>query len=305
MSLPSTAATAWAAVLTLDNNRHCVAGSAEALADAVRRAADLRIYTEFRHNEHIEPGAKNDELIQEVAEFRETLLVDDEWVAGIMTLRQPVLIPGFGPRPSLSLFMYNQDGGQAIARLYLDGPPVTGTPGPAPLDDYRSMPKYHQLDNWDAGTNAPSHNFVYDFDVYRYCVRDDWREVLAHDAEGEVVAGSMEELVDAFSSGAEVKVGVRGLCDDLAPNASAALDHEIFIQVGACYHLTRQGVFTAGSHPLVRCAAAIPTKYTSRGWDYGWLIPRTDGLVMRWLVDPYRLQFVKSESRHSMRWFVR
>jgi len=299
------AATAWSTALALDSSRRCVSGSAETLADAIRRGADLRIYTEFRYNEHIEPGSENNEVVQEVAEFRETYLIDDEWVAGIMTLRQPVALPGFGPRPSLSLFLYNQDGGQAIARLYMDGAPVAGVLGSAPLDDYGFMPKYHQFDNWDAGTNAPSHNFVYDFDLYRYCVRDDWREVLSHAADGEVISGSMDELIDAFSSGAEVKVGIRGLCDDLAPHVDSTLDHEVFIQVGACYHLTRQRVFTAGSHPLVRCAPAIPLRYESRAWDYGWLLPRTDGLVLRWLVDPYRLAFAKSESQHGIRWFVR
>jgi hypothetical protein len=48
-----------------------------------------------------------------VAEFRVTYLLDDSWSAGIMTLRQPVELPeGFGPRPSLSCFLYNQDGSQ-------------------------------------------------------------------------------------------------------------------------------------------------------------------------------------------------
>ena len=37
-------------VLTLDRERRLVSGSEEALTDAIRRAADLRIYTEFRYN---------------------------------------------------------------------------------------------------------------------------------------------------------------------------------------------------------------------------------------------------------------
>ena len=74
-----------------------------------------------------------------------------------MTLRQPVDLPdGFGPRPSMSFFLYNQDGQQAIARPYLDGAPAAGTLGPAPIDDHSDMPRYHQQDSWDASTNAPS-----------------------------------------------------------------------------------------------------------------------------------------------------
>src|SRR4051812_702256 len=123
--------------LTLDGDRSIRAGSPAALADAIRRAADLRIATEFRHNEHIDTSSGSRELIREVAEFRVTYLIEDRWSAGIMTLRQPVDLPdGFGPRPSMSFFLYNQDGQQAIARPFLDRQPATGARGPSPLDDH-------------------------------------------------------------------------------------------------------------------------------------------------------------------------
>jgi hypothetical protein len=305
MSSPKVAGPGWTAALTLDANRQCVDGHATALADAIRRGADLRIYTEFRFNEHIAPGSDNSETVQEVSELRATYLVDDAWAAGIMTLRQPVAIPGFGPRPSMSLFAYNQDGQQAIARLYLDGPPSEGVVGPAAPGRVAEMPKYHQFDNWDAGSNAPSHNFVYEFDVYRFFVRDDWREVFSHTELGEVIGGSIEELVDEFAAGAEVKIGIRGLCSDLSPAGELPLDHEVFIQTGSGYYRTGEQVFLAGSHPVVRCAPGIPLTYASRNWDYGWLIAQTDGVVHRSLVDPYALTFSPSERRHSIRWFVR
>src|SRR5204863_5453213 len=135
---------------------------------AVRQGADLRVYTEFLHNEHIDPKSDNSERIREVIDFRVTYLIEDRWVAGINNLRQPVSLPdGFGPRPSMSFFMYNEDGQQAIARPYLDGDPspsaATGKIGPAPPNDHSDMPRYHELDNFDAGTNAPGSNFIYDF----------------------------------------------------------------------------------------------------------------------------------------------
>lgn len=55
------------------------------------------------------------------------------------------------------------------------------------------MPRYHQQDSWDATTNTPSSNFIYDFDSYRFLVNDRWREVLAHAADGSVVAGSVTD----------------------------------------------------------------------------------------------------------------
>jgi hypothetical protein len=219
-------APAWRSVLTLDQGRNIVAGSPDALRAALRHGADLRIYSEFRHNEHIDPASANDETIQETMDMRATYLIDERWCAGIITLRQPVALPdGFGPRPSLSFFLYNEDGQQAIARPYLDGAPVTSPLGPSPPNDHAAMPKYHELDNWDAGSNAPSSNFIYDFTTLRYFVRDDWTEALHHTAAGETISGSLDALVDAFTQGAEIKVGLRGLCADLAADPSQALAH--------------------------------------------------------------------------------
>ncbi len=298
--------TKWHPVLELNSRREVTDGSSEALCDTIRRGADLRIYTEFIHNEHIDPNSPNDELIREVSEFRATYLLEDRWSAGIMTLRQPISLPdGFGPRASMSFFLYNQDGQQAIARPYLDGGPRGGAIGPAALDDWSAYPKYHQQDGWDAGTNAPSSNFVYDFEAFRYYVCDDWQEVLAHDEAGKVQAGSIDDLAAAFEAGAEVKVGVRNPCADLDPAGDRPVDHEVFIQVGPGYYYSKQKLFIAGAHPLVRVRPGIPLCYKSRGWDFGWLMPRTDGRVAMLLYDPYSLNVRRQEGQFAIRWFVR
>jgi len=296
----------WKCAVELDSQRNVAAGSHAALADAIRRGADLQVQTEFIHNEHIDTDSDSDELIREVAEFRTTYLLEDRAVAGIMTLRQPISLPdGFGPRPSMSFFMYNQDGQQAIARPFLDGPPAMGAPGPSPLDDHSAMPKYHQQDSFDADTNAPSSNFVYDFNVFRYLVRDDWQELLSHGPDGSRVSGSVDALGDAFTQGCELKVAIRGLCADLAPAGESSPDHEIFVHVGSAYYYTAQKLFIAGTIPTVRVRPAVPLRYTSRGWDFGWLMPRTDGYCARLLNDPYTLQFNRSNGRYAMRWFAR
>ena len=112
----------WKTVLALDSQRNVTDGSPEALRNAIRRGADLRIYTGFQHNEHIDITSDNDDLIQEVSDFPCTYLLDDRWVAAMMTFRQPVQLPDrFGPRASASFFMYNENGLQAIARPFLDG----------------------------------------------------------------------------------------------------------------------------------------------------------------------------------------
>lgn len=295
----------WEVALELDKNRKTVAGSEAALVEAIRRGADMRIYTEFRHNEHIDTSSDDPELIQEVADFRITYLLDNRWVAGIINLRQPISLPdGFGPRPSMSFFLYNQNADQAIARPYLDGGEITGTKGKGVLDDHSDMPKYHQFDAWDTGTNAPSSNFVYDFEKYRFWVCDNWEEVYANNADGQTLFGSVDKLAEAFAAGNEVKVAIRGLCNDIN-DIDHGIDHEVFVQCGSCYYYTGRKQFSAASQPVVRVEPTIPMRYKSEGWDFGWLMPRSDGHVARWLVDPYTLKFKRSQGRYAIRWFVR
>ena len=292
--------------LSLDAERRVRGGSFEALADAIRRGSDLHIGTEFRHNEHVDTSSGSPEIVRELAEFRTTYLIEDRWSAGIMTLRQPVSLPdAFGPRASMSFFLYNQDGTQAIARPHLDGLESAGATGAAPIDSHPDMPKYHALDSWDAETNAPSSTFIYDFEHFDFLVRDNWTEVLAHDAGGGVVHGSADALGDVCGAGGEVKAAVRGLCADLAEPETDAIDHEVFVQIGSSYYYSEQRLFIGGTHPLPRVRASMPLRYATRAWDFGWLILRTDGRVIRRLCDPYTLRFHDSESRHAIRWFVR
>jgi hypothetical protein len=296
----------WRCALELDARRNVASGSTEDLAAAIGHAADLRIATEFRHNEHIDVDSPSHELIREVAEFGVTYRIDRAWVAGIMSLRQPIELPvGFGPRSSMSFFLYNQDGTQAIARPYLDGSSIDAAPGPSPVQSPRDMPKYHLLDSWDAGTNAPSQNFVYDFDLFRYHVNDSWREVLRHSATGEVESGSLDDLVEAFSSGCSIKLGVADLCADFRTGNEPLPHHEVFVQGGSAYFYTAQKLFLIGSHPVVRVRPGIPLRYTTGGWDFGWLMARSDGQVVYRRCDPYSLKFTDHVTRNAIRWFVR
>jgi hypothetical protein len=301
----SAASVEWRLVQTLDGDRRVTGGAPEELRAAIREGADLRIYSEFYHDEHIDPASDNHELVQESMDMRATYLVDDRWAAGILTLRQPVDLPDhFGPRPSLSLFLYNEDGQQAIARPFLDGPTWAAPPGPSPPADHSQMPKYHELDRWDDATNAPSSNFIYDFETLRYFVREDWWEVLRHTTDGSVLSGSIDDLADAFRRGAEFKIGIRNLCADLSA-AGDDVPHEIFIQLGSCYYYTRQKLFIAGSHPVPRVRPGIPLRYTTCGWDYAWILARTDGYVALVIYNPYTLTPRRAFGSFEMRWFCR
>ena len=293
-------------VLELNSERQVVAGSESQLVKAISNAADLRIYTEFRNNEHIDVTSDNDELILESAEFSVTFVIDGRWAGGIMSLRQPIVIPvGFGPRPSMSFFLYNQDATQAIARPFLDGQIATGEPGPSTMTPPENMHKYNMLDGYDADTNGPSNNFIYDFEVYRYNVSESWREVLAHDEKGEIKSGSLDDLIEVFSAGCDMKIGIEGLCDDLVAENEEKLPHEVFTQAGPGYYYTKEKIFMVGSHPVVRVAPNIPMRYKSKNWDFGWVMSRTDGHVVYRRCDPYTLKFNDITLRKAVRWFVR
>lgn len=281
----------WRAVLELDSERRIVAGDASALRNAIRSGADLRIATGFVHNEHIDVTSDVDETVREVSDFPVTYLVEDRWAAGIMSLRQPVSLSheGFG-RPSMSFFLYNEDGQQGIARPYLDGG------GAEPAADHSSMRKYHELDSHDLDTIAPSSTFIYDFDHFRYLVRDGWREVLRHDPGGAVVSGSFEELAAASDLGRRVKVGIR--------NLAGGRDNEMFVELGPLYHYTGRGLLIGESRPFVRATAHVPMTYGPSDWDFGWLIARTDGRCHYLRYDPATLRPEQLEIPLGLRWFV-
>ena len=295
----------WNCVLELDSQRQHVAGSTTALSSAICAGADLRVGTGFLHNEHIDITSTCNELIREVMDFRVTYLLDNCWVAGIETLRMPISLPdGFGPRPSMSFFIYNQDGHQAIARPHLDGQSADGKLGKSPVNEHEGMPKYHELSSWDADTNAPSSSVIYEFEYFRYFVRDCWEEVFSHDAEGRAESGSLDALVSAFAEGCEVKVAIRNLCNDLALPEENPTEHEVFVHLGAGYYYTERKQFMASANPVVRTRPTMPLGYGSSCWDSAWVMPRTDGHLARWICNPYTLQFEESFTKNSMRWFV-
>jgi hypothetical protein len=302
----------WTIALELAPDRAVRAGSKAALAAAIGRGADLRVYTEFLFEEHIVPGGNGDAsldgLIREVIDFRETILVDGRHVGGITTQRQPLEPPfGFnGTEPKMSFFMYTGDGDQRLANLVFAGvegapPPGERTITPPPAD----MPKMGEQEYFDLGTSGPSRNFVYDMETYRYFVRDDWEEVLASEADGTVTAGSFDRLEAAQVAGREIKVGIRNLAAELGGQGRAGVRHEVFTSVGSGFLHTRPRIYAALTHPLVRVAAADPLHYASSNWDVAWVFLRTDGQAMVRRLDPYSRLWEDRPGRFACRWFAR
>ena len=321
----------WQRVYELDSKRQPIFGTAQDLRRAIAAGADLRIGTAFIHGEHIDPKSPSKEVIEEVADYGVTYMVylegsswaggianlrhsgatgafpgEHSWAAGIMNLRQPVDLPdGFGPRPSISGFMYQENGDQGVARPFLDGKPAVGTVGMSPIPDGSDMPKYHVESSFDEGTNAPCQNFFYAFEYFRFFVEDSWREVYATDEAG-ASHGSLEELVDAFRRGGEIKVAIGNACTELSKDAKQqVLFHELITRTHSHYYYTDQRLFIAATQPLIRVAPSVPMRYKSGNWDFGWMIARTDGMVLKLIYDPYTLSYRRAAEKHPLRWFIR
>lgn len=291
----------WKSALELNSDRTINKGSKKDLRDSIRRGSDLKTYTEFRFNEHVDTAAKDSQIVEEATEFRVTYLIEDKWVAGIMNLRQPVsFYHGFGPRPSMSFFMYNEDGTQAIARPYLDGV----TEPERHLYSHGDMPKYHLIKSNDAASNAPSQNFIYDFEMYRFMVKDDWRHVYTNDSSGRGLFGSLKDLSEASKEGCEFKVGIKGLCNDLSADSNQ-MEHLVFIHLNSCYYYTESKLMIGSTHPLIRVKPQIPMVYESDAWDFGWVVVRTNGVGFMRKVNPYSLQFTDFERKFEVQWYVR
>lgn len=296
--------------LELDMKRNIVSGSEDKLKKAIKNAANLRVYTEFRHNEHIDTSSNNNQLIRETSDFPATYLIDDKWVAAMMTLRQPVTLPDrFGEKPSMSYFMYNQSGLQSLARPFLDGAGSYETVGKPPAEMFgggkeeKPMKLMNFINKCGENTNAPASNFIYDFYSYKFLVQDNWTEVLSHDAEGNVVSGSPKTLEEASLEGYDIKVGITGICEGVF-GVENVINHEVFIETGPHYYYTETGFMIAETRPFVRVIPEIPMTYKDKNWDFGWAIVRSDGHVAGLWYNPYTLKYHRTYSNHAIRWFV-
>ena len=214
----------WTNILELGSNRDIAAGSTAELYAALNRGADLRVYTEWIYEEHAAPDPGDGDpryngTFQEVIDFRETYLIGSSYAAGITTLRQSMLpVVGFNPDagPRMSFFLYDMEGRQGCSHVMLDdelyAPPGTHREVEAPA----KFPKLSSTQLNDEGSSGPSMQFAYDFERYRYWVRDDWELLLAHKTDGTVTSGSWRDLHNAQLAGKDIKIGLAAVAAAVA-----------------------------------------------------------------------------------------
>lgn len=287
-------------VLSLDRERKAVKGSVELLNGKIRNGADLRICTGFLHNEHIDVGSEDDQMVNEASAFPETVLVDGKWSACFMTVRQPVALrDGFGYPNSLSLFLYNQDGRQALARWVMDGT----TAKSIRKDTERfGMRKMHTMDIFDSDTPGVSKNFIYDFEYYDFIVNDCYEEIYANTGEDVCIKGNIGDLEDAYRCGRGIKLAVKGISGVLWGDRGH--EDEIYIHCGSSFYYTKDRLMITNTLPLVSVPADIPLSYKPRSYRYCWIVARTDGRVEIRSYNPFDNLWETRAAFLPLRWFA-
>jgi hypothetical protein len=149
-----------------------VSGSASAVAEAVRRGADLSVYmTTDQYEENLL--------------FQQTYAGEGEDFAGMVVHHHSFEHSGAPVnQPYLTLFKYDASGMHSAVKWQL---------GDTTIDE-----------------SGRPHTDIYH--CYRWFVCDRWRQVYENDAKGNPVAGELEELREAIRAGKPIRVGVRQLC---------------------------------------------------------------------------------------------
>ena len=193
---------------TTDRNHEPIDGSVAAVAEAVRRGSDLRRFSTYK--------LKGAGLVEETMTLQTTWIFDDQNVGGLQTLRHPVdAALGISRQPSLALWIFGVATQQRSTFVPLDGRPMADASG-----------EWAKVDNDPYG--AEPEEFVPQ--RYQWWARSDWRQIYAHDENGNVSMGSWEDVRTAANNGCILKAGVRNLWSYLTPGGQETPEHEVFVE---------------------------------------------------------------------------
>jgi len=274
----------WVELCRIGRDFQPIAGDVTAVAQALRRGADLRRFSTY--------SPQTIGLVEETMTLQTTWLFDNEHVGGLATLRQPVhCAVDFEFKPSLAYWIFNVTAPSGMAIVPLDGQPADAATG-----------------NWVRVVNHP---FTKGADIewlsgqYRWWVRDDWREIYAHDEQGQTIQGSSQDIQRAANDGCALKVGIKDLWSYLMPAGQEAPTHEVFLECSVQFAHIDKNFFGALTTPTFLVQPCKPLQFHGQAFAPGWLLVRTDGRICRQTLDPTTMQWQRSWTKHAIRWFAR
>ncbi len=153
---------------------------------------------------------------------------------------------------------------------------------------------------WLLGDRTEGHSTVGNYGVYRWFVCDRWRLAYEHDEQGNRIAGSLDDLMEAARSGLSIRVGVRQLFGLNEDDASGP-EHLSFLT-------TMQPLIQDG-HVMSNCDFAL---VGASQWPFEWsdglhvavMRPSTSGEFVCFLAEPGKLPFRRHMRRRAMVWMV-
>ena len=207
---------------------------------------------------------------EETLYFQQTYAGDDNAFAGLMSHHHSYVHHGREiEQPYISIFKYDTSGTLSQVKWMW---------GDVVLDESQSYP----------------------YGIYRWFVCDRWRLVYEHDAAGNCIRGSLEELKEHVRHGCSIQVGV-GQLFGLAEDATHGPSHISFVR-------TMQPLIRDG-HVQSNCDLAV---VGAPQWPFSWrdglhvamMLPSTSGEILCFLAAPGRLPFSRTIRRRSMQWMV-
>ncbi|MBM81657.1 MAG: hypothetical protein CMJ78_13845 [Planctomycetaceae bacterium] len=141
---------------------------------------------------------------------------------------------------------------------------------------------------------------AYPYGIYLWYVCDRWRVVYEHDAEGNCVAGDLDELKEHIRAGRSIKVGVRQLFgiqdDDLS-----GPEHISFLDI--MQPLIKDGHVGANCDFILAGAPKWPFTWEN-ALSLGMVWPWSSGEMIAHLTEPGHLPFRRTTVRRAMQWLV-
>ncbi len=207
---------------------------------------------------------------EETLYFQQTYAGDGEAFAGLMSHHHSYVHRGQEiEQPYISIFKYDASG------------------------------TFSQL-KWMWGDTALDESQAYPYGIYRWFVCDRWRVVYEHDAAGNCICGSLEELREHVRHGCSIQVGIRQLFG-LAEDRTDGPAHVSFV--------TTMQPLVRDEHVQSNCDLVV---VGAPQWPFSWrdgvhvamMLPSTSGEILCFLATPGRLPFSRTIRRRAMQWMV-
>lgn len=153
---------------------------------------------------------------------------------------------------------------------------------------------------WMWGDVAHDESQSYPYGIYRWFICDRWRTVYEHDADGNRLAGDLEELKDVARSGLTIQVGIRQLFG-LADDDTSGTEHISFVTT--MQPIIRDGHVQSNCDLVVVGAPRWPFTWKD-GLHVGTMLASTSGEILSFLAEPGKLPFKRLTRRRAMQWMV-